>query len=372
MDFADRIKELAERIPQELEHITTEEATKHALVMPFISALGYNVFDPREVTPELCADVGLKKGEKVDYAILRDGKPIMLFECKACSVSLDDVHASQLYRYFSVTDARVAVLTNGLIYRFFSDLEEPNKMDAKPFLEFSLLSPEDIFLGELKKFSKTSFEIESILANASELKYTRELKKLINKQMQEPSEDFVRFFASQVYSGRMTQSVREQFTSITKRALQEIVSEKVSDRLKSALEHETEQAKEARPPEEEVEEEVDTGIVTTDEEKNAYYIVQAILAQVVDPARVAMRDQKTYCSIYLDDSNRKPICRLRFDSPQKAIGIFDANKKETKVPINELTEIYVLSEQLRETALGYDKPLHEEREDERSEGSKSD
>ncbi len=138
MDFSDRIRELAGRIPQQMPHIRTEEATKNALVMPFISALGYNVFDPMEVTPELDADVGIKKGEKVDYAVLKDGKPIILFECKAVSANLDEVHASQLYRYFSVTEAKIGVLTNGIIYRFFSDLEATNKMDSKPFLEVNL------------------------------------------------------------------------------------------------------------------------------------------------------------------------------------------------------------------------------------------
>jgi predicted type IV restriction endonuclease len=100
------------------------------MVMPFISALGYNVFDLTEVTPELHADVGLKKGEKVDYAILKDGKPIILFECKWHGADLNREHASQLYRYFSVTEARFSVLTNGIAYRFFTDLEAPNKMDA--------------------------------------------------------------------------------------------------------------------------------------------------------------------------------------------------------------------------------------------------
>jgi hypothetical protein len=116
MDLIDRLREIASRIPKQLEHIQTEEATKNALVMPFISALGYDVFNPTEVTPELNADVGTKKGEKVDYAILREQKPIILFECKHHNADLSKAHASQLYRYFSVTDARFGVLTNGIQY----------------------------------------------------------------------------------------------------------------------------------------------------------------------------------------------------------------------------------------------------------------
>src|SRR5215212_7842711 len=206
MDFIDQIRELSARIPKQLPHIQTEEATKNALIMPFIAALGYNVFDPTEVTPELNADVGIKKGEKVDYAILRDSKPIMLFECKHHSADLGKVHASQLYRYFSVTDARFSLLTNGIIYWFYTDLEAPNKMDGKPFFEFNLLDIREGNVEELKKFSKSAFDLDNILTTASELKYTREIRRIITEQMQEPSDEFVKFITAQVHNGRATQT----------------------------------------------------------------------------------------------------------------------------------------------------------------------
>ncbi|MCM5551362.1 type I restriction endonuclease, partial [Xanthomonas hortorum pv. pelargonii] len=143
MDFIDQLRVLATRISTTRALIQTEEATKNAMVMPLIQILGYNVFDPLEVTPEIVADVGIKKGEKVDYAILRDGKPIILFECKKAGAELNINHASQLFRYFHVTAARFGVLTNGLVYRFFTDLEQPNKMDEKPFFEFNILDFKD-------------------------------------------------------------------------------------------------------------------------------------------------------------------------------------------------------------------------------------
>jgi predicted type IV restriction endonuclease len=138
MDLIDQLRGLSSRIATTKSLIQTEEATKNAMVMPFIQILGYNVFDPLEVTPELIADVGTKKGEKVDYAILKDGKPIILFECKKAGSDLHINHAGQLFRYFHVTAARFGVLTNGLVYRFFTDLEQPNKMDEKAFFEFSI------------------------------------------------------------------------------------------------------------------------------------------------------------------------------------------------------------------------------------------
>lgn len=353
MDFADRIRELSSRIPQQMPHIRTEEATKNALVMPFISSLGYNVFDPLEVTPELDADVGIKKGEKVDYAVLKDGKPIILFECKAVSANLDEVHASQLYRYFSVTEAKIGVLTNGIIYRFFSDLEATNKMDSKPFLEINLLSTDEFTLSELKKFSKASFELATILANASDLKYTREIKRILTQEIAQPSEEFVRFFTSKVYQGRMTQSVREQFSAITQKALQQFISDRVSDRLKYALAQEeagkaTPAVSDEKPESSEVQD------LPTEDELNGFYIVRAILTQIVDPQRVIIRDQKSYCSVLLDDSNRKPICRLWFNGAQKYVGLFDAAKVETRKPIENLAAIYSFSDHLRESVCRYE------------------
>ncbi len=349
-EIAGRIKELSSRLASQLDVIKTEEATKNALVLPFISALGYDVFDPRVVTPELTADVGVKKGEKVDYAILDDGKPIILVECKTVGTNLDAVHASQLYRYFSVTEARFALLTNGIAYRFFTDLEARNKMDSKPFLEIDLRALNDGSLAELEKFSKEGFDQERILATASQLKYTKEIKRILNEEITDPSEDLVRFFVSRVYEGRMTASVKKEFTQITRRALREFISEKVSDRLKSALADEEAVTSSTVA---DTEAEPDDGIETTGEEWQAFYIVQAVVSKVLEPSRVAIRDGKTYCAVLLDDNNRQPICRLWFNTKQKYLGTFGAEKNETRNPIDSVEDVYKYADALRETALRY-------------------
>src|SRR5437763_10384591 len=235
MDFIEVLQTISSKISKQKDLIKTEEATKNAFVMPFISALGYDVFDPAEVVPEFIADVGIKKGEKVDYAIKHDGKIIMLFECKCCNSSLDDSHASQLYRYFSVTEARIAVLTDGVVYRFYTDIEEPNKMDPKPFMEFNMLDIQELLVVELKRLTKQAFNLDAILTVASELKYTREIKRILNDQLNDPSEEFVRFLAAQVYSGKLTIAVREQFTGITKRAFAQFINERIAERLRSAM-----------------------------------------------------------------------------------------------------------------------------------------
>lgn len=239
MDFSEKVRELSLRVRDQLTFIQTEEATKNALIMPFISVLGYNVFNPLEVTPELHADVGVKKGEKVDYAVLQDGKPIMLFECKWHGTDLKKEHASQLYRYFSVTEARFSVLTNGVQYQFYTDLEAPNRMDDKPFFTFDLLSYREHELDELRKFTKAAFDVDAILATASELKYTNAIKRVLEQEFKQPSDALVRHFATLVYSGRITPAVREQFAETTQRAFRQFVNERVNQRLQSALSAET-------------------------------------------------------------------------------------------------------------------------------------
>lgn len=364
MDFIDRIRELAARIPKQVDHIQTEEATKNAFIMPFIAALGYDVFNPMEVTPELNADIGIKKGEKVDYAILKDGKPIMLFECKHHAADLSKEHASQLYRYFSVTEARFSVLTNGIHYWFYTDLEAANKMDAKPFFEFNMLNAREQDVEELKKFTKSAFDLSGILTTASELKYTREIKRLMAEQLQDPSEDFVKFFAAQVYPGRMTQSVREQFAETTRRALRQFINDQINDRLKTALGTESRitiqeeqvatitappvQPMSASEPDTKVQ--LEPGTVTTIEEMEAYYVVRAILRELVDVKRIVIRDKQTYCGILFDDNNRRPICRLWFNGAQKSVSLFDnAERKEEKIGIAGIDDLYKYADRLRTT-----------------------
>lgn len=357
MDFVDRLNALAARIEKQRGVIQTEEAAKTAFVMPFIQALGYDVFDPTEVVPEFIADVGSKKGEKIDYAIMADGKPSMLFECKCCSSDLNDSHAGQLRRYFHVTSARIGVLTNGILYQFFADLDEPNIMDKKPFMEIDLLNMDSQLITELKKLSKTSFELDQMLSTASNLKYTRQIKGYFERQLSIPDVDLVRLVLADIYSGMKTQLVIEQFTPLVRQALAAVINDNINARLKSALAGQPAGPEpDEQPQQEQPTEEGSKGVVTTHDEMEGYYIIRAILRQVVDVERVAMRDTKSYCGILLDDNNRKPICRLHFNSQQKYVGVFDDQKNETRVPIASLNEIYNFTDQIRAAVVVYEGP----------------
>jgi hypothetical protein len=359
MDFIDQIQALATKIQKARDFIQTEEATKNAFVLPFIQALGYDVFNPLEVIPEFTADVGIKKGEKVDYAIFHDGKPIILFECKKCGWKLDRDCASQLYRYFSVTDARIGILTDGIIYQFYTDLEEKNKMDEKPFMEFNVLDIQEPLVPELKKLTKGAFNIEATLNAATELKYTKEIRRIMSEELNSPSEEMVRLFTSRVYTGRLTQAVKEQFTDIVKRALHQFIADRINERIKTALSGEDIQGTQEQKDGGDVSEPaakstpVDDGIVTTDEEREGFYIVKSIVREVVDPARVVFRDTQTYFSVLLDDNNRKPICRLHLNRAQKYLGLLDEQKNEERVPIDSLNDIYQHAEHLKKTVFRY-------------------
>ena len=200
---------------------------------PLIKLLGYDVSNLTEVVPEFTADFGTKQGEKVDYAVFKDGEVIMIIECKKFGTDLSDDHTAQLYRYFSVTHPPVAVLTDGALYRFYTDLEKSNVMDIKPFFVFNLLDIQESLIDELKRFTKSAFDLDAIRRVAIDLKYTKEIKQLLVEQLETPTEEFVQFFLSSVYSGTRTETVVQQFPSIVKRAMNEFLRDQIDQRLQS-------------------------------------------------------------------------------------------------------------------------------------------
>jgi hypothetical protein len=346
MDLKDQLKLIADRATKLKEQIQTEEATKNAFVMPFLQSLGYDVFNPLEVVPEFIADIGIKKGEKIDYAIFKDGNPTILIECKHWAQNLN-VHDGQLLRYFHVSKAKFGLLTNGITYRFYSDLVAANKMDEKPFLEFNITDIKENQIEELKKFHKANFDAESIVNTASELKFMNELKHLLNQELTNPSPEFVKHFAKQVYPSVVTAKVLEQFTELTKKSIQQHISDLITERLKTALSKEDEKNAENNSVEEIIED--ISKVNTTEEELEGFMIVKTILRQKIPVRRVTYRDAQSYFAIFLDDNNRKAVCRLYINGGKKFIGTFDDQKKETKSEITTLDNIFNHSETLIKT-----------------------
>ena len=349
-DFAGVVEGLSSRSRNAEKQALTEEATKTAVVMPFIQGLGFDVFSLDEVVPEFIADVGLKKGEKVDFVIKIDGKIAMLIEVKPISSKLGDTQFSQLFRYFHVTEARLAILTNGREIWFFSDTDEPNKMDSKPFFTFDLQKHDKAQVEELARFRKGAFAIDAIIEAASTLKYTRDAANYLKSQMADPDEDFVRLIGKKIHAGSVTKSVTEQLRPAIQAALDDLVRDRIQDKLSITLRPEG-----ASPPVPQANTLVDDpDVETTDEEREGFMIVRAIGAKHVTVDRITLRDAKSYCAILMDNNNRRPICRLYFNSTTtKNVGFFDAEKAETRVKVMAPADLYQHSDAIEAAIKAY-------------------
>ena len=344
MDFIDELKQFSKRVETVKDSIQTEEATKTSIIMPFFAMLGYDVFNPNEFCPEYTADVGIKKGEKVDYAILRDGAPIILIEAKWIGEKLQK-HDSQLFRYFGTSRAKFAILTNGQIYKFYTDLEEPNKMDEKPFLTVDILDIKEPQVAELKKFCKSNFDIDAIFDIASELKYVNAFKSLFLQQLQNPTDDFVKLFLNDIYSGVKTQNVIDKFRPILKKSLNQCITETMNDKIKTVLDKNETTDEEIQNTEPE-DRKREKNIITTDEELEGYFIVKNILKDIAPMQDIFYRDTESYMGILYRDNRNKWVCRFVFTGTQKYILIPNENKKSVRYDIENVYDIQKYKDEL--------------------------
>lgn len=349
-DFKSTIKTLSERTIRLRENLSNEEATKTSLILPFIQALGYDIFDPNEVAPEFTSDVGIKKGEKLDYAILSNNQPIILIECKPITENLKNTHYSQLYRYFSVLKAKFAILTNGLIYKFYTDFDEPNKLDTNPFLEINMIEILDNGIEELKRFHKNEFNIDTIISTVQELKALTLIQSILQSELDNPSDDFLTLLLKHSeFEGRVRKNVLEQYRPLVNKALARIIQDKINHRLTDAM------VKDKTPiiVKETIgintNKEVDNKIVTTAEELEAFMIVKTIIISKIPSERIFYRDVQTHFNIIIDDNIRKCICKLYLNNDKKFIGLYDNNKKETRFPLEKLDDIFNFQSNLLET-----------------------
>lgn len=345
MPFEEKIREFVKTIPSKLDHIDSEETTKIALITPFLREMGYDTSDPSVVKAEYTADVGTKQGEKVDFAILEDGEPVMFIECKSVQNNLTEAHISQLYRYFSITDVQIGILTNGVLYKFYTTAND-NRMDDKPFLEIDLLNLTKKDIKELEKFVNGSFDVDEAVNRADDLKYRNLIKKTLIKEFEDPSDEFIKAIGRQVYDGKLTPSMKERFGKIIVAVNTEFINERVQKRLADAVQsNEVETAKDEAKEEETI---ADDGIITTKVEKEGYYIIRSIASEHHSEDYVTIRDQKQYCNILFDDNKYYPIIRFYFNNEKRLkIELFDEIKRTSnggkigdKQNIEKVSDIY--------------------------------
>ena len=201
MTFEEDLNNFSKNVSAKKRGISTEETTKIALVLPFLRVLGYDVENPQELKAEYSADVGVKKSEKIDLAVCIENEVKMLMECKAANIRLTSNHQEQLYRYFSVSDVKIAVLTNGSVYQFFTDYDSPGRMDENPFLEVDLRNLTDKKIESLSLFTKDNFSLEKIQEHVEELKYRQLIHDALIEEISYPSDELMHVIAQKVYPG---------------------------------------------------------------------------------------------------------------------------------------------------------------------------
>lgn len=333
----EELKNFSKRALELKEHITTEEATKMSLVAPFFQILGYDIFNPSEFCPEFTADIGIKKGEKVDYAILINGAPIILIEVKSIGKNLDK-HSSQLFRYYSATNARFAILTNGLTYRFYTDLNEKNKMDNEPFYEFNLLnlSPDDYI--EIPKFSKECFNEESIFDNASILMYSNQFIEYMQEQLSSPNDEFVRFFLKNAYQGVKTQNVIDKFRPILRKALNDYIDKIVKEKMTSLVNTSSYISAGNQEP---------VKPIPSNEEFKFYNSIQDMLQDVVEASDITYKKTESYFAVLYKNNVRKWLIRITISNSQTTIVVPDKNKNEIRFKINSLSDVELYKQYIK-------------------------
>lgn len=347
MDFIDKIHDLQAHAREqikliEMDNAPKEEDTKTALIQPFINdVLGYNTANLKEVKTEFNIDGG---SLKIDYAILKDGIPIILIECKKCVDVLDKKHIIQLKTYYpniKGAKSKFGILTNGIIYKFYTDTQNKNILDDDPFFEFDLLNMSCSAITELERFTKSS-DIDSARIRADELKKQKDIKGIIEKLFEsssEDSEDFAYFIAKKAQVPFVSDKVIKEYAKLTKDAIDEYISERIRKKWEHAMDH-------------------DSKNETTKEELEAYYIIKTLLNDVVEPDEIFAKDSENSIGIlYNSGESQKILCRLYLNDGTKYIGLIDEIGNEMKTSINSIDDIYKYSDQIISRIKPLDKKL---------------
>jgi len=336
----EKLELLATKIPLLKQRNVLEEPTKMSLVAPFLQILDYDVFNIEEVDPEYRCDFGTKKGEKIDYAIMKNGEPIILIECKPINTSLD-IHGSQLFRYFSVSKSKYGILTNGEIYEFYTDIEQQNLMDKKPFLKINLSNLQDDDVEQLKCFHKSFYNTEEIYNKASNLKYINELTEVIYSDLKQPSEDFIKYYTNKIYPGRNTEKVLGMFSNLIKESYKKILNQNFDNKIKSIVSE--------KDKIDDKKEKVENKVETTELELDCYFTLRSILRETFKDniERLKYKDTLNYFHIFVDGP-RKPLIRLYLNGKIKFITFVEKDVLGEKIPFEKVDNLYNIKDKLIE------------------------
>lgn len=358
MEFKEKLEEHVKIVKKYQKEEFKEEQTKMYLIAPFLNLLGYNVFNPDDVVAEFIADIGEKKGEKVDYALKLNGEIEILIEAKPIIDDLSN-HDVQLQRYFNVTKAKVGILTNGIVYKFFTDLEEKNIMDKKPFLVVDFLDLTEDKIKEIRKFAKNNYDPEKILNDAEILKYSNGIKNYLNRQLENPDDEFVKIIAKEIYDGRLVQNKISEFKTIFKDTFKTFINDYARKKFERVLENSAKETTEITEIIEEETENDNNEIITTEAEMESYFIIKSILGKYTDLDNITFKDTRSYFGVLFQNNTRKWICRMFIGEEKTNISFPTEERrgggaiKEEKIKLESLKDLYKYEDRLVEVLKKY-------------------
>lgn len=297
-----KIRILSEKILKLRDEVKTEESTKTSMILPLFQILEYDIFNPKELTAEFIADIGIKKGEKVDYLISKNNIPIFLVECKKWNEPIIE-HRGQLLRYYHTSKAKFGILTNGIIYEFFTDSENPNIMDDKPFFTFNFEKFDENDLDMFIKFSKSLYDENLILEEVERIKYLSKFKNIILSELSNPSKEFSDLIIKQVYSGRLTKKQFDIYFSIFNQALKELFSNQENS----------------------IKTEKESGIITTEEELEVFNFILDSFPEYSNI--LSYKDFKGHFSIIVNNNTRKCVLKALFNQKKKYIILWEGDNE---------------------------------------------
>lgn len=330
MAFAEDIQEIRETVRKHGEKLINEETTKQALILPMIEAWGYDTRNPSEVMAEHSVKLSTGSSGRADYVIFYQEKPAIVIECKSAGVAFPADVLEQLREYVTASGATAGVFTDGIRYSCYVDSERPGQMDHTPYCQVDLTRLTDDDEHALSLLSKQLFSPARLRTSAKPLKQRLDDMIDIDSTLGSPPLRDHIFRVGRIKNRAKRDSDTEALTS------------RVSDRIRFLIESIADGALTD-----------DDSVVTTHEELDTFLLVKGMLHDSIEPHRITPRDARSYFSVFVDDNNRKPICRFHFNRRDKYIGTFDENKQETRHPMQDLSDLFRLAPQLKRAAKRY-------------------
>ena len=311
MDFESRLTEHIDKLNIKKGACTNEETTKTALILPFFTLLGYDTTDPAEVMAESVSAPGGNKDQRVDYCLYSGGKAIIIVEAKPYKANLEK-YSTQLANYYTCSDAKIAIITDGVKYRFYTDSVKQNIMDMVPFFDIDLTCLTQQQIDQLAGFQKEGFDAESITSFSAFYDFFAE-------QLKHPSDDLVRLFLTgcHVNTPKQTATLCDKYRPLVQKAMEaclnRIMKKSNAIAIKQFQDDGNSTAVPTAPPKQA------SSIVTTQEELDAFAIAQEMLSEIVPASDIGYKDRQRYMGVFYQNNISKWICRFEFKNKTKVL-----------------------------------------------------